>query len=108
MNKWVELAACKGEDTSVFFPSTTATRKEIINQQARAKNICRRCPVAAECLLFAIQNDEEHGIWGSFGSKERNALKISFTQIDIDLCKSLVNREIKSIKAEIFKNSYGE
>jgi WhiB family transcriptional regulator, redox-sensing transcriptional regulator len=33
------------------------------------------CPVRKECLLWAIEADEEHGIWGGQSHRERNALK---------------------------------
>ena len=56
--------------------------------------------------MSAISNDESYGIWGSFAPKERNVLLNLFSKesIDIDLCKSIVNIEIKSIKAKILKN----
>lgn len=31
---------------------------------ARAKAICRRCPLAAECLEGAVRRREAYGVWG--------------------------------------------
>lgn len=37
----------------------------------RAKEICGRCPVAADCLAWALKVDEHDGIWGGVGIRER-------------------------------------
>lgn len=39
-----------------------------------AKAICATCPVQAQCLKFAIDNDERDGVWGGLTAKERKAL----------------------------------
>lgn len=41
----------------------------------RCKEICGLCPVAKQCLAYAIANDERYGIWGGMNRKERKALK---------------------------------
>ena len=33
------------------------------------------CPVIIECLLFALKNEEIHGIWGGLSSRERSGLR---------------------------------
>lgn len=37
----------------------------------RALRICERCEVAEQCLAFAINNDEQWGIWGGMSRPER-------------------------------------
>lgn len=37
----------------------------------QAKQVCRRCPVAAACRSLALATGEEHGVWGGLGSVER-------------------------------------
>lgn len=32
--------------------------------QTRARNFCGTCPFKVECLTYAVDNDEKHGIWG--------------------------------------------
>lgn len=107
MADWKEQAACKDVETSIFFPEGSGAGS-IKKTEALAKNICRRCPVVSECLMNALSNKEEHGIWGSFSSKERSVISMMFMDIDIDLCKTIVNKEIRKIKADIYKQSYGE
>lgn len=104
---WTEKAACKNENSEVFF-CDSPDKNINMNRQTYAKSICKKCEVAAECLMYAINNNEAFGIWGSFAPKERNALLNIFPEsgIDIDLCKIIVNKEIKSIKANILKNGF--
>jgi WhiB family redox-sensing transcriptional regulator len=40
----------------------------------RARVICRRCVVAEQCLTFANENDEQHGVWGGLSRSERRLL----------------------------------
>ncbi len=72
--EWTELAACRGMSPNDFHlenvrPETRA-RKE-----AAARAVCRRCDVQAECLAFAMNNDERLGIWGGMTVPERRRLR---------------------------------
>jgi WhiB family transcriptional regulator, redox-sensing transcriptional regulator len=67
-------AACKGEDPELFFgPSAefVTTRQQ---REAKAKAICARCPVRAECLEFALDTREAYGVWGGTSEDERRAV----------------------------------
>lgn len=66
---WRDRAACRDEDTELFFPLGTASEAAI----AMAKAVCRRCPVRDECLTWALESGEEHGIWGGLTENERRA-----------------------------------
>lgn len=70
--RWQDHAACLGADLRVFFPKR-------INDStaARAKRICRDCPVMAECLEHELaQRDyEQHGIYGGLTPDERKAYR---------------------------------
>lgn len=39
--------------------------------RARAKAVCRRCPLQEECLTAAVDRGEAWGIWGGLEPKER-------------------------------------
>ena len=107
MENWASKAACKNESPENFY-CDSADKAINLRRESIAKSICRRCPVAAECLLEAISRNESYGIWGSFGPKERNTIVNLFSKesIDIDLCKTVVNKEIKSIKAGILMKDF--
>lgn len=64
---WTAEAACKGHDTDLWYP----TRGD---DSPRAKVICLRCPVQAECLDHALRH-ETNGIWAATSEKERRKIR---------------------------------
>lgn len=44
-----------------------------------AARICRHCWVKAECLTYALNADEQHGIWGGLTPQQRNHLHLRAT-----------------------------
>jgi len=66
--EWVELAACRDVDGELFYP--VSVRAELAQP---AKSVCRRCPVKAECLQYALDTGEREGIWGGLTPGERSA-----------------------------------
>jgi WhiB family redox-sensing transcriptional regulator len=72
---WQLDAACRGEDSSLFFaPNYFEKREEKEAREARAKVICHRCPVRDLCLEYALKIREPHGIWGGLNEFERRQL----------------------------------
>lgn len=43
-------------------------------EQHKAKVVCGACPVRAECLAEALDNEIEWGVWGGLTERERRAL----------------------------------
>lgn len=76
---WQFRAACRGpQAAAVFFPPSTFERKEEkLAREVRAKDICRTCPVHAQCLDYAVSIREPHGIWGGLNEAERKQLMMS-------------------------------
>ena len=71
---WQSDALCPQTDPEAFFPD----RHNVDGYQeavAAAKRVCAVCDVAAECLAYAMINDEEFGIWGGKSERERRRLK---------------------------------
>lgn len=54
---WFGLAACHNRDPALFFPPNAGG---VIAAQA----VCAFCPVAVECEAYAMENGEDHGVWG--------------------------------------------
>ena len=54
---WHERALCAQTDPEAFFPEKGGSTRE-------AKRVCASCDVKAECLEYALANDERFGIWG--------------------------------------------
>ncbi|MDX1468347.1 MAG: WhiB family transcriptional regulator [Acidimicrobiia bacterium] len=68
---WREAAACLDVDRSVdFFPD-----KDDLAAVFRAKAVCSGCPVADECLTWAIETNQTEGIWGGHTARERRGLR---------------------------------
>lgn len=67
--EWKREAICSSVDPEIFF----ADRAQ--NYQV-AKRICARCPVALVCLQYALENDEEFGVWGGLSERERSRVKV--------------------------------
>ena len=65
---WQERALCAQTDPEAFFPEKGGSTRE-------AKKVCVSCEVRAECLEYALENDERFGIWGGLSERERRKLK---------------------------------
>lgn len=72
---WQLHAACRGPESTLFFPPSYAERRdEREERERRAKQICAGCAVRRECLGYALTIHEPHGIWGGLTEAERRAL----------------------------------
>lgn len=69
---WQPVALCRGNHSHLFFPPSTAERKEERERrEIRAKSICKICPVNGDCLEYALTIREPYGIWGGLTEAER-------------------------------------
>ena len=66
---WRLHALCAETDPEAFFPEKGGSTRE-------AKRVCVGCDVRAECLEFALRNDERFGIWGGLSERERRRLRM--------------------------------
>src|SRR5690625_1435088 len=65
---WQDRALCAQTDPEACFPEKGGSTRE-------AKKICTGCEVKAECLEYALANDERFGIWGGLSERERRRIK---------------------------------
>ncbi|WP_456581405.1 WhiB family transcriptional regulator [Blastococcus sp. SYSU DS0510] len=66
---WRLDALCAETDPEAFFPEKGGSTRD-------AKRVCTGCPVRAECLEFALANDERFGIWGGLSERERRRVRL--------------------------------
>ena len=66
---WRHRAACRDEEPELFFP--LGTTGPAIAQTAEAKAICHQCKVASNCLSYALESGQDHGVWGGMSQDER-------------------------------------
>jgi WhiB family redox-sensing transcriptional regulator len=69
---WRVDAACREQDTELFFP--VGPTSEVDAATALARAVCERCPVSDACLHDALTLRIEHGIWGGTTPQEREKL----------------------------------
>ena len=68
VDEWVDKAACKGFPTKWWFP-------ERGQRSGLPLFICAHCPVATECLEYALDLFIEQGVWGGLTEKQRRSEK---------------------------------
>ena len=68
--EWMTDAACAEVGGDAWFAEKSQWADVI-----QAKLVCRRCPVREQCLSYALQNNEMHGVWGGMSPKQRFALR---------------------------------
>lgn len=68
--KWVDEAACKGVDVSLFFPEDGQ------NISKEIREMCNGCPVKMDCYIYAEQNHlDNFGVFGGYSPKQRSDLR---------------------------------
>jgi WhiB family redox-sensing transcriptional regulator len=72
---WRHRAACRDEDPELFFP--IGTTGPSLLQVDEAKAVCQRCDAVDECLSWALDSDQDAGVWGGLSEDERRAVKRS-------------------------------
>ena len=64
---WMADGNCRNYPPAVFFPSDGVGVD-------RARKICTDCPVATQCLEYALEERIEHGVWGGCSERERRRI----------------------------------
>lgn len=69
---WRARAACSGYPNTLFFPTSDGVDDANVD---RAKAVCAVCPVAEDCLEYALETNQRAGIWGGTSEQERKSLR---------------------------------
>lgn len=67
---WQDDAACIDEDPELFFPEPGDPRTAVA-----AAECCAICPVAEQCLTYALENRIDEGIFGGLSAVARKTLR---------------------------------
>ena len=70
---WRALASCRDTDPALFFP--VGTTGAALDQIAAAKSVCFGCAARAECLEFALESNQDSGVWGGLSEEERRQIR---------------------------------
>lgn len=68
------VVPCQNTDPELWFGDSNQngyTGNERGFNYTDARKLCGKCPVAQQCLEYALANREEFGMWGGKSSKER-------------------------------------
>jgi WhiB family redox-sensing transcriptional regulator len=90
--KWRERAACQDFDEEWWFGADDEDADEFRERVELAKAICRQCPVISQCLDYALESREMHGIWGGKTEWERLAILAERGELLGDECQHLLCR----------------
>ena len=70
---WRQHAICRDTDPDLFFP--IGTTGQALVQIDRAREVCNQCPVKVDCLEFALETNQDSGIWGGASEEERRVIR---------------------------------
>ena len=63
--EWAAQASCRNLTDELFCEA---------KDQREARKVCRHCPVRMDCLIEALDNRIEWGVWGGMTERERRTL----------------------------------
>lgn len=67
--KWRAKAKCRNFDVEEFFPGTGVNINHL-------REFCGGCPVARECVDYAVKYFLDHGVWGGTSPQERQEIRM--------------------------------
>ena len=70
---WRDEAVCRDTDPDLFFP--IGTTGQALLQIDRAKQVCNECTVQVSCLEFALETNQDSGVWGGTSEEERRDIR---------------------------------
>jgi WhiB family transcriptional regulator, redox-sensing transcriptional regulator len=70
---WRTDAICRDTDPDLFFP--IGTTGGAISQIEKAKEVCGQCPVKVDCFDYAMETNQDSGIWGGTSEDERRDIR---------------------------------
>jgi WhiB family redox-sensing transcriptional regulator len=65
---WTEDAVCARTDPEAFFPEKGGSNRT-------GKALCDTCPAKAPCLQWALDHNEQYGIFGGTSREDRQKMK---------------------------------
>ncbi len=70
---WRSMALCRDTDPDLFFP--VGTTGLALDQIAAAKAVCMQCGARQECLDYALDSNQDSGVWGGLSEEERRDIR---------------------------------
>lgn len=70
--QWMSEAECRNSNPDLFYPSATGRWSQ--RRIREALQVCRRCPVIADCLAWAFEMKDGHAILGGTTPDQRTRM----------------------------------
>ena len=76
-------ALCKDVHDDTFYPDSSLRKAARDRLTENAKLICNGaggiggCPIRTQCLTYALDNGEQHGVWGGYDEDQRQLLDLT-------------------------------
>ena len=70
---WRSLALCRDTDPELFFP--VGSTGLALDQIAAAKAVCMQCSARSDCLDYALESNQDSGVWGGLSEDERRQIR---------------------------------
>lgn len=67
--RWMDHAACGHRPDLNYFPAN--------GRLGPTRKVCDGCPVAIECLTYAVTNRIDCGVWGGLNATDRETLTVA-------------------------------
>jgi WhiB family redox-sensing transcriptional regulator len=77
---WRSQAKCLGSNPDLFFP--LGVTGEPLVQARAAKRVCQACMVRQPCLQFALETNQDTGVWGGTTEEERRTMRRNWLRTD--------------------------
>lgn len=71
MKGWQRHAHCHDVDPELFFPPGRDNSELVAAHLRAVRPICAACPVVLECLHWALETGQEHGLWAATTPTQR-------------------------------------
>lgn len=100
--------ACVGLDPEIWFPDRRnmgrlkKTHWRNTHEGKVVADTCASCPVASQCLKYALQFFDMRGIWGGLDEKQREEIQ---SNARMDNLRSVLNGDSASFRREWVSSS---
>ncbi|HEX3540699.1 MAG TPA: WhiB family transcriptional regulator [Acidimicrobiales bacterium] len=72
-DRWRDHAACRSTSAELFFPA--GRNSDTMAAIKAAKSVCRSCEARPACLAYALETNQDAGVWGGTSEDERRKLR---------------------------------
>lgn len=94
MTDWRSDAACRGMNPAIFHPD-----RGDYQGIDKALAVCAACPVATECLTWALDTNQKQGVWGGTTGRDRRQLRRTWRRtVPCQRCNADVDAGLVNVK----------